>query len=304
MRGVHCGYPQSSAPASLLQNATNTNDDANNSTPQIIAHDGMTSTVNDDKQQPEVEDPTRRHLSYLLLRWLLSSATDKDECRTGFYDNSCIILLVVASVVFLIFTGCMLAEQIEAIATNTGKIARMKIRAGQAGATEYCPVTEEFNEMFGGTSSRVAWHWLLPLPVKFPRGMRKVVLGYEWDESYEVAPYREDSDEEEDLNGSSDNHDNVSSSTSALEPRAGDVALKHSGDAASNEPDLLEAGLIASNNTNNNGNSNKDALRKLSYDVTSASSTDIPRMMKKRTNSRNMDEQGPMFVDRTKGRLT
>eukprot|EP00980_Cylindrotheca_fusiformis_P021482 scaffold8353_cov138-Cylindrotheca_fusiformis.AAC.13 len=79
---------------------------------------------------------------------------------------------------------------VEAIRTNSSKIARMKMKVGQAG-TELSRVTEEFNEMFGGESSNVAWHWFLPLSVEFPRGMKKVVLGFEWDETFNPTPYVE-----------------------------------------------------------------------------------------------------------------
>jgi hypothetical protein len=63
-------------------------------------------------------------------------------------------------------------------------------RVGQAG-TELSRVTEEFNEMFGGDSNQVAWHWFFPLPVEFPPGMQKVVMGFEWDETFDAVPYEE-----------------------------------------------------------------------------------------------------------------
>jgi hypothetical protein len=45
--------------------------------------------------------------------------------------------------------------------------------------------------MFGGDSNQVAWHWFFPLPVDFPRGMRKVVMGFEWDETFDAVPYED-----------------------------------------------------------------------------------------------------------------
>jgi hypothetical protein len=112
-----------------------------------------------------------------------------EECM-GWNESYSSIMLLVISVVFLIFTACMLFENIEAIHTNASKIARMKMSVGQAG-TELARVTEEFNEMFGGASNEVAWHWFFPTPVEFPRGMKKVVLGYEWDETFDAVPYEE-----------------------------------------------------------------------------------------------------------------
>lgn len=147
-----------------------------------------------DESAPDQEgllDPTRMvfHSKYVY-----------PECTT-FYEYNLVLVLFVASIVFMIFTCSMLVENIEAIETNTGKIARMKMRVGKGG-TELSRVTHAFNEMFGGDSERVAWHWFLPLPVKFPTCMDKVVLGYEWDPTFEPAPFvtpdeDEDADDDE-----------------------------------------------------------------------------------------------------------
>lgn len=116
-----------------------------------------------------------------------------EECR-GWDESYLGLILLVVSVVFGVFTSCMLCEQIDAIKTNTSKIARMKMRVGDSG-TELSRVTEEFNEMFGGETNELSWHWFVPLPVEFPRGMEKVVLGYEWDVSFENVPYQEPSND-------------------------------------------------------------------------------------------------------------
>lgn len=110
------------------------------------------------------------------------------DCR-GFYASVWIWILGFCSILFGVFTCAMSCEQIEAIQTNMGKIARMKLRVGAAG-TEFRRVTEEFNEMFGGNSPRVSLHWFLPWKsVQFPTGMKKVVLGFEWDPSFDPEPY-------------------------------------------------------------------------------------------------------------------
>lgn len=151
------------------------------------------------------------------------------EC-TGWKESHASILLIVVSVVFFIFTCCMFVEQLDAIKSNASKIARMKMRVGQAG-TELSRVTEvrtnlwwmtlfqhgftmdlfsnyqflqqEFNEMFGGDSNQVAWHWFLPVAVEFPPGMKKVVLGYEWDETFDAVPYEEPSNGDLELGNAS-----------------------------------------------------------------------------------------------------
>jgi hypothetical protein len=115
------------------------------------------------------------------------------ECN-NFYSNHVIMALAIASLVFLIFTCSMGCEQFEAIETGKSKIARMKMRVGSTD-TEFTRVTEEFNEMFGGDSPDPQWHWFWPSAVVYPRGMEKVVLGYEWDEAFDAVPYRQDEDE-------------------------------------------------------------------------------------------------------------
>lgn len=112
-----------------------------------------------------------------------------DECRDFFQDHF-VTVLAIASLIFLVFTIAMGCEQSEAIETGKGKIARMQQSVGKAG-TELSKVTEEFNEMFGGNSPRVAWHWYLPIPVRFPRGMKQVVLGYEFNDTCQPVPYKE-----------------------------------------------------------------------------------------------------------------
>lgn len=118
-----------------------------------------------------------------------ATAGDSAEC-TGWNESYLGLALLIISVVFFLFTCCMFVEQIEAIKTNASKIARMKMSVGQAG-TELSRVTEEFNEMFGGVNNRVALHWFIPHPVEFPNGMDKIVLGYEWDETFDAVPYQE-----------------------------------------------------------------------------------------------------------------
>ncbi len=171
VRTLHCGW------------VTNTDDTApSDSTGHQMndLHDTVTAAENTTGGD-SLDDHDGRFLE----------VTYREECH-GFVNSYATLVLFIVSVVFMIFTCCMMFEQIEAIETNSSKIARMKMRVGEAG-TELARVTEEFNEMFGGNSSNVAWHWFLPMGVEFPRGMKKVVLGYEWDETFDPVPYEEPS---------------------------------------------------------------------------------------------------------------
>mmetsp|Transcript_10715 Transcript_10715/g.22264 ORF Transcript_10715/g.22264 Transcript_10715/m.22264 type:complete len:396 (+) Transcript_10715:109-1296(+) len=118
--------------------------------------------------------------------------SDLLECK-GWNESYLGLALLIVSLVFFLFTSIMFFDQIEAIKTNVSKIARMQMSVGRGG-TELARVTDEFNEMFGGESNQIAWHWFLPLAVAFPNGMKKVVLGYEWDETFDAVPYQDPAD--------------------------------------------------------------------------------------------------------------
>ena len=184
LRAVRCGYTHdddsddaTSVTATSSAMATNNNNN-DNATSADEGGDDMSEEVGD--------------LDEGRYRWLQSLAPDfvHEECE-DFHSTYTVIILFCVAVTFLIFTGCMLVEQIEAIQTNQGKIARMKMRVGQGG-TELSRVTDEFNEMFGGNSPHVEWHWFVPLPVQFPGSYYKVVMGYEWDPTFDAVPYRQD----------------------------------------------------------------------------------------------------------------
>jgi DHHC palmitoyltransferase len=114
-----------------------------------------------------------------------------EECR-DWVSDPWVRTLALASVLFFVFTTVMGCEQIEAIRSGRGKIARLQQSVGRNG-TELSSVTSEFNEMFGGSSPRVAWHWFVPTPVQFvPRHMKAVVLGYEFNETCLPVPYQEE----------------------------------------------------------------------------------------------------------------
>lgn len=218
IRAVHCGYgPDDSS-----------SDDGGQQQKVGIGEDvAANGTDSSGDSNPDDENGNGRFL------WLSSSNSEAaeaavaaaevsmdDECF-GWHQSLSVLILLVVSIVFMIFTCCMLVEQIEAIATNSSKIARMKMRVGQAG-TELSRVTEEFNEMFGGDNNEITWHWFLPLPVEFPRGMKKVVLGYEWDETFDPLPFEEpNNDEEAGLNGKIELTSSSSRSPSPAGPSAG-----------------------------------------------------------------------------------
>jgi len=148
---------------------------------------------------------------------LFNATSDLGECL-GWNESYMGLALLIVSLVFFLFTSCMFFEQLEAIQTNISKIARMQMSVGRGG-TELNRVTEEFNEMFGGESNQLSWHWFLPIPIEFPNGMKKVVLGYEWDESFDLVPYQDPNDRDVE-SGSNSVHSSASNrSTPTSTPR-------------------------------------------------------------------------------------
>lgn len=135
----------------------------------------------------------------------MSSTFLYDSCEST-YSMPVLILLII-SIAFLVFTCIMLFEQMDAIETNTSKIARMKMRMGHADAHEYSRVSNDFNEFFGGGvggSNEMALHWFLPTTIQFPFGMKERVLGYEYNQEWHGMIYQEGMDDnEEDIGGGS-----------------------------------------------------------------------------------------------------
>jgi len=104
-------------------------------------------------------------------------------CDSFFSSN--VMVLFVITLLFTLFTCCMLIDQSEAITTNVNKIGRMQKGESSSNSSnssdEVTAATvsiPSFNEIFGGDSTKIAWHWLLPLPVRFNVDMADYVKGY------------------------------------------------------------------------------------------------------------------------------
>lgn len=183
VRAIRCGYESDS----------NDSSSAGAADESFISSTTDNSTVDDSGEIQEEENAGDIGDTRGLFRGLQTMAPSSfiyEECE-DFHSTYMVIVLLCVAVTFFIFTACMMVEQVEAIQTNQSKIARMKMRVGQGG-TELSRVSEAFNEMFGGNSPDVAWHWFVPLPVKFPGSMHKFVMGFEWDPTFDPLPYRED----------------------------------------------------------------------------------------------------------------
>jgi len=75
-----------------------------------------------------------------------------------------------SSVLFGLFTSCMLCDQWSVVQTHVAKIDRLK--------GDELSVSNEVNEVFGGRSRGFALHWLLPTDVFFPQSVHDDVMGF------------------------------------------------------------------------------------------------------------------------------
>mmetsp|Transcript_16553 Transcript_16553/g.18880 ORF Transcript_16553/g.18880 Transcript_16553/m.18880 type:complete len:553 (+) Transcript_16553:205-1863(+) len=211
-RMVRCSYL---VPSDGMDDGSNSTDGSiiNNITSIYYDQDDQVITTTTD----DFHNNTRENIYY---RWLndnnnnvmgddMTNYTFKYDVCENFYSIQVIILFIM-SISFLFFTCCMLFEQIDAIETNTSKIARLKMKMGHADAHEYARVGSDFNEMFGGSHPNVALHWFLPTQVKFPFGRTDKVMGYEYKEIWYGEVYREDMDDgHDDDNNNNKGKENV-----------------------------------------------------------------------------------------------
>ena len=99
--------------------------------------------------------------------------------------NMGVIFLFMESMLFLLFTSCMMADQMSGILLNQTQIDRLK--------NEQHHVSADINEVFGSPiETKFQLSWILPVPVSYPPSLRDKLLGYRL-----VEPPSPDSDLDE-----------------------------------------------------------------------------------------------------------
>lgn len=108
----------------------------------------------------------------LVIAKYVSCIYGYSPCSVKVDEHLMVIFLMVESVLFGLFTLCMLGDQATTIMSNQTQIDRLK-------NTKY-EYQNEINEVFGSPSSVCCSHtWLYPVAVKFPNTQIKaVILGY------------------------------------------------------------------------------------------------------------------------------
>ena len=95
----------------------------------------------------------------LVLIKYISCINGGYRCHSGASHQLLVIFLVVESILFGLFTLCMLGDQVSAIQSNQTQIDRLK----NTKATTY---QNEVNEVCGSArTERFQWQWLLPIKV-------------------------------------------------------------------------------------------------------------------------------------------
>jgi len=98
------------------------------------------------------------------------TASDSKECGTP-HETLYTIFLLVESILFGLFTFCMMSDQASAVADNQTQIDRLK--------NEKHVVKTTINEVFGTSNDvRCSLSWVVPVPVQFPEATRDSIRGY------------------------------------------------------------------------------------------------------------------------------
>jgi len=97
------------------------------------------------------------------------------NCVTNANENILGVLLLVESILFGLFTLCMIADQGSSISSNQTQIDRLKNMRHEAPAHIL-----EVNEVFG-TPGNIScqWTWIIPIVVQFPDNLKDKILGYQ-----------------------------------------------------------------------------------------------------------------------------
>lgn len=87
-------------------------------------------------------------------------------------DHTMSLLVLLESILFALFTTCMMCDQWSVVSTNQTQIDRMKQMKPESKSVT-------FNEVFGVDHSvSFRFHFLCPTPVHFPANLKDEILGY------------------------------------------------------------------------------------------------------------------------------
>jgi hypothetical protein len=87
-----------------------------------------------------------------------------------------VLFLFVESILFGLFTQCMLVDQLSSLRSNQTQIDKLK--------NQKHAVKVEVNEVCGTHKDvRCHWGWFFPIPVSFSEIIREQILGYRIDYS-------------------------------------------------------------------------------------------------------------------------
>lgn len=119
-------------------------------------------------------------LVLVSLRYIFCSLDDR-ECG-NYFEHLTVAFLVLESVLFGLFTLCMMGDQYTVISTNQTQIDRLK--------DEKHEVQIDINEVFGTPISKwFHWSWVYPAAVHFADNkLRECIFGYRTESVEELSP--------------------------------------------------------------------------------------------------------------------
>lgn len=104
-------------------------------------------------------------------------------------DHTLSMLVFLESILFALFTVCMMCDQWPTVMTNQTQIDRMKQLKPESR-------TVHFNEVFGSDHSVFFRpHFLLPIPVQFPPALKDEIMGYTVPTGHDRLSYDKYNDE-------------------------------------------------------------------------------------------------------------
>lgn len=110
-------------------------------------------------------------ISLVIFRFAFCAYSHNPSCSADPRDNLLVIFLIVESMLFGLFTLCMMADQSSVLSSNQTQIDKLKNQKHESKV--------DINEVLGTPSSiRFSLFWFLPIPTSLPDNVRDQVLGY------------------------------------------------------------------------------------------------------------------------------
>jgi hypothetical protein len=108
----------------------------------------------------------------LLFFRFIHCVSPTADCNTSPSQAISLLMLTIVAVLFGLFTGCLLVDQVTSISSNTTQIDRLKGNVEPRNSQDIDDrkqLWHNLGEVFGGDPARegIRWSWFIPTPVRF-----------------------------------------------------------------------------------------------------------------------------------------